>query len=252
MEYHVVESDWVNDNNVMVHVVDTQKRYMNSPKYYGINVVFSRGGKVKDLVADGDDKVALDQIQRDRQKIIDVALEYYWKEESDLTENKSMKKNQLKILIKTILREICETHLNEWSSGNLPEYQIELDNVVLPGISEEKDGLIISVNIDYQYDEGSSERGQFGPSHKSTQASGAEVEIKKVSIVSVKVVDEQGKPKSEIDNVQMLTPDQKRTIEKSVNDYVDTHEDDISNEILDKQGDNLSSAEEDNYFDDRE
>lgn len=165
-----------------------------------------------------------------------------------------MKKTELKFFIKKILKEIYKRQLNEWTSGELDDYQIELEKPIT-GISNEGDIVIVDVKIDYELSSGSPERGQFGPAYKASQAEGPEVQLGTITITGVKVFDSQSHQiKAEIDDIKTLTPDQKNVIEQEVNVHIDAHEDAIKDEILDKNpdsGDSGDSGGDDDYFEDR-
>ena len=169
-----------------------------------------------------------------------------------LNEINIMKKSQLKPLIKTVLIEIYNRRkLNEWSSGTFEDYVIEFESLVIPGISTENDPVTISVNIEYEADEGSPAKGMFGPPEHSSPAESPEVHILDYSPVNVVVWGpEMGDNKKTYDP-NALTPEQQTIVKKAVSNYMDSEEDSVKEKIMDTLGNNVDEPRERDYFEDK-
>ncbi len=147
-----------------------------------------------------------------------------------------MKTEQLKPLIKRVLREMFKRQLNEWSSGTVDDYEIEFETLILPGLTTESDGVIVEINFDYEAQPGTEAKGMFGPPENSSPAESADVSILDWDFQLLTITPEQGQPK-QIDNFQTLSKDQFEILKKAVNNYIQTNKDKIEGEILEKLGD---------------
>jgi hypothetical protein len=142
-----------------------------------------------------------------------------------------MKSSKLKPLIKNILREIYKKKLQE-SSGTLYEFEIEFENLVIPGISTQNDLVYVDVNIEYEATSDIPARGMFGPPENSSPAESGDFSITDHSIGGVKVLTNgQGQPK-DLD-IRQLSPQQQQIVQKAVSDYLDNNEDEIQDKVLD-------------------
>jgi|SRR5579862_3553979 len=152
-----------------------------------------------------------------------------------------MKKSELKPLIKAVLKEMMvKPSLNE-SSGTLDDYEIEFDNVVVPGIVNEGENVIVTISLDYEVTPGSPARGMSGPPEKSSPAEGAEVNIEDWDFSSITVTPAQGEPR-EID-FKSVTKEQFTLLKKAVNNYIALNEGRIEEQILEKLGGNIDDEE---------
>ena len=142
-----------------------------------------------------------------------------------------MKKSQLKTLLKEIIKEISRGRVS--SGGNEYEnYEIELESLVIPGISNVNQGATITVNIEYDVDPGQPAVGMGGPPEYSEPEIGSSVEITKVSIVGVKIYDESGENEAILE-LNKLTPEQLKSITDVANSYIDKNRQRIESEIMD-------------------
>lgn len=146
-----------------------------------------------------------------------------------------MKIKKLKPLIKAVLREMYSKQLNE-SSGTIEDYEIEFESLVIPGLTTESDGVIVTINIDYDGTPGVEAKGMFGPPEHSSPAEGAEVNVLDWDFNLLTITPEQGQPR-EIDNFQSLPKDQFEALKKAVNDYIQSNKEKIEEQILEKIGD---------------
>ena len=139
-----------------------------------------------------------------------------------------MKKIQLKSLIKEIIKEIRKK--NRGASGEYEDYEIELDNLNIPGICVQGDYVLITTTIEYNADAGYPDRGMGGPPEHSEQGEGASVEIENQYATAIKVVNE-AEQETEYDPTA-LTPEQQRIIAMVVEKYVNDNASDIEEKIL--------------------
>ena len=162
-----------------------------------------------------------------------------------------MKTEKLKILIKEVLRELHNRKLNESSSGTLEDYEIEFDDLVIPGISTESDSIMITVNVEYEADAGSPARGMFGPPEHSSPAESPEVNIIDYNVVLITITSESGQ-KRQIDDFKQFSREQSEIVKNAVSNYVESNEDSIKDKIFDIVGDeNSSGNNEPEYFEDK-
>lgn len=157
-----------------------------------------------------------------------------------------MKTSKLKPLIKTVLKEIYRRH-GGYSSGTLEEFEIEFENLVIPGISTAEDLVYVNISVEYEASAGSPARGMFGPPEHSSPEEPADVSIIDHSVGSITVKPEQGQSKQM--DITKLSPEQQQIVKKAVNDYVNGNEDTIVDKIMDKQG--SYEPQERDYFEDR-
>lgn len=143
-----------------------------------------------------------------------------------------MKKDKLKLLIKTILKEHYKRTLNESSSGTLEDYEIELENLVIPNVTINTDVIIVVINLEYETSGGHAETGQFGPPGHAMQAEDEEIDIRDYDIITIKITAENGKS-VEIEPA-VFELEQLKMIKHRVNDYLDKNEDSIKQMILNK------------------
>lgn len=155
-----------------------------------------------------------------------------------------MKKSQLKTLLKEIIKEISRGRIR--SGGNeLENYEIELESLMIPGVSNENQGVTITVNIEYDDDPGQPEFGMGGPPEYSEPAVDPSIEITNASVVGVKIYDENGENEVIID-LHRLTPEQLKVITTAANSHIDKNRQRIESEIMD------SVDTEPDYPDDRD
>ena len=165
-----------------------------------------------------------------------------------------MRKDKLKPLIKTVLREMYKKQLNEWSSGTMEDYEIEFESLVIPGLTTDAEAVTVTVSLEYEAQAGVEAKGMFGPPENSSPAEGAEVNLLDWDFQLLTITPEQGQSK-EIDNFRSLAPEQFEALKKAVNDYIQTNKEKIEGQILEKEGsvepDYPEPDREDNYFEDR-
>ncbi len=156
-----------------------------------------------------------------------------------------MKIEKLKPLVKAILTELYKRKLNE-NSGTLDNYQIELEGLVIPGISTENDLVYVDTNIEYEGTKEIPARGMYGPPEKSSPAEGGDFDIidndiGRIAVWSGGMVDN----KKEY-NIRQLNPQQQQILKQAVNDYIEEHVDDIRDKVLDSVSD--IEPDEPDYF----
>lgn len=143
-----------------------------------------------------------------------------------------MTKEQIKPLIKKILKEYYRKTLNESSSGTLEDYEIELENLVIPGVTIDTDVITVTINLEYEVSDGYDELGQFGSHERAVPAEDGEVDLHNYDISSIKVTAINGKS-VDIDS-DAFEPAHLQMIKIQVNDYLDKNEDSIKQMILNK------------------
>lgn len=158
-----------------------------------------------------------------------------------------MRREQLKPLIKSVLLELYKRKLQE-SSGTLDDYEIELEGLVIPGISTENDLVYVNTNIEYEGTKYVPAKGLYGPPEKSSPAEGGDFDIIDNNIGRIVVWSGgMGDNKKEYD-INQLSQEQQQVVKQSVNDYIQEHEDDIRDKVLDSTS---NEPEEPDYFEDR-
>lgn len=160
-----------------------------------------------------------------------------------------MKKSQLKPLIKEVLKQLQKRKLNE-STGTLDDYEIEFENLVIPGISNDGDVVTVEININYEATPDVPERGMFGPPENASPAEAGDFSIIDWDINLITVQPENGQS-TQINNFRQFTPEQWISIKTAVNGYIEENEEKIASNVLDTKGDNISEPEEPDYFEDR-
>lgn len=150
-----------------------------------------------------------------------------------LNESCDMKKNKLKPLIKTVLREMYKKQLNEWSTGTFDDYEIDLGSLVIPGLTTDSDSIIVNINIEYEGQAGVSAKGMGGPPENSSPAENSEMNILDWDFSSLLIVSEDGQQK-QIDDLQTISKEQFEMLKKSVNDYIKINSEKIEEEIAEK------------------
>ena len=140
-----------------------------------------------------------------------------------------MKKSQLKTLLKEIIKEISRGRV---SGGNEYEnYEIELESLVIPGMSNANQGATITVNIEYDADPGQQAVGMGGPPEYSEPEIGSSIDITNVSVIGVKIYDESGENEAVLD-LSKLLPEQLKVITDAAKLYVDKNRKQIESEIM--------------------
>lgn len=136
------------------------------------------------------------------------------------------------IKLKSILKEIFEES-NVGSLSNEYELDIELDGIHIPGLLRPEEMLKIQASLPYDIDKGYSERGQYGSTNRSEQGEGASVELFEAEIGDVSISTGENEEERQVD-MRFLHPNQKKTIEDLVEDYVENNKSDIESKILDR------------------
>jgi hypothetical protein len=137
-------------------------------------------------------------------------------------------KEQLKPLIKMVLTEMARRRSG--ASGEYEDYEIELDNLAIPGVCEAGDYVLITTTIEYSADPGYPDRGMYGPPEHSEQGEGASVEIQDQYATAIKVVNA-AEQEMEYDPTT-LTPEQQKIVAVVVEKYVNDNISDIEEKIL--------------------
>ena len=142
-----------------------------------------------------------------------------------------MKKSQLKTLLKEIIKEISKGRIS--SGGNEYEnYEIELESLVIPGISNANQRSIITVNIEYDADSGQKAVGMDGPPEYSDPEIGSSINITNVSVIGVKIYDESDENEAVID-LNRLSSEQLKAVTDAARLYMDKNRKRIESEIMD-------------------
>jgi len=150
-----------------------------------------------------------------------------------LNESINMKKSELKPLIKTVLKELFNKK-SHTSTGTHENYPIELEGLIIPGLSTDTDMIEATINIDYEGHPGESASGMGGPPEYSSPAVGADLNIIDWDFVSVDIHHEKGKP-TKID-FKKLSPEQFESIKQAVNNYIKINGEKIESQIMDSIG----------------
>jgi hypothetical protein len=141
-----------------------------------------------------------------------------------------MKKSQLKVLIREILKEIYHSKgIN--ISETYDDYEIEFESLAIPGISTEDDTVYVSMSINYDASSGY-ESSMYGPPEKSYAGEGPSVEITGYHPVSIRVLNSKGK-ETEYDPKE-LTEEQRKILEQAIDEHMVRNESKIEDMILDK------------------
>jgi hypothetical protein len=132
-----------------------------------------------------------------------------------------------KSLIKEIVQEIRKRQSG--ASGEYEDYEIEVDDLAIPGIVNMGDYVLINITIGYEAD-GGCEGKTYGPPENCYPGEGASVDIIEQYPVSMKVTDERGQ---EVEwDVAKLTPEQLLPLRVYVEQYVNKNQSDIEDKIL--------------------
>ena len=118
------------------------------------------------------------------------------------------------------------------ASGEYEDYEIELDNLAIPGVCEVGQYVIITATIEYNANPGYPDRGMFGPPENSEQGEGASIEIVNQYPTSLKVTNEVGQS-TEYDDFSKWSPDLLKILEIAVEQNVNQNESEIESKILD-------------------
>ncbi len=114
-------------------------------------------------------------------------------------------------------------------------YQIEVDNIAIPGLVEVGTMVTISMDINYNVDGGNSEQGQFSSPERAVQGDGTSIEIVNAVPITVTV---EGKESV----VKTLQPEQIAAVKEYVANYLADSEQEITDTIQKSQG--LEEVEE--------
>lgn len=108
------------------------------------------------------------------------------------------------------------------------DYQIEVDNISIPGLVDTGTMVTISMDVNYNTNQGHPEQGQFGSPEKSVQGEGSSIEI--VNAVPVTITIE-----AQESVVRTLRPEQVAAVKEYVANYLSDSEQDIINAIQKSQ-----------------
>jgi hypothetical protein len=144
-----------------------------------------------------------------------------------------MKKEQLKILVREVLKEMVYSRRSS-SSDTYEGYDIEFESLIIPGISTENDTVSVLVSIEYDFDPGYEPKGMFGPPECSDPGEGASINVTDYWPTSLRVSNEAGK-ETEYEP-DKLTVDQQEILKKAIEDHMYQNENKIDDMILNTLG----------------
>jgi hypothetical protein len=151
----------------------------------------------------------------------------------NLHSKNEMKKSQLKMLVKEVLREMAHGGRSN-VSDTYDGYEIEFESLAIPDISTENDAVTVTVSIQYNANAGYEPRGMFGPPEHSDPGEGASVEVVDYWPTSVVVWGpEMGDNQREYDP-EKLTPEQQAVLKKAIENHMTQNESKIDDMLLDK------------------
>lgn len=134
------------------------------------------------------------------------------------------------IKLKNILFEVFNDIREAGSKSSEYEYEIEFDDVYIPGLSKSTDVITVNVEISYNLDPGCPGRYSGRPEDCYPDES-ASVELTGNRILEITVTDEH-RQETKID-IRFLHPQQLKTLQGLVDTHVDTNSSDIESTILD-------------------
>ena len=143
-----------------------------------------------------------------------------------------MKREQLKVLVREVLKEMAYGGRKSNVSDTYEGYDIDLESLTIPGLSTENDTVSVSVSIEYDATAGYEPRGTFGPPEHSDPGEGASVEVTNYWPTSLRVTNEAGQ-ETEYEP-DKLTPEQQLVLKKAIADHMYHNESKIDDMILDK------------------
>lgn len=117
------------------------------------------------------------------------------------------------------------------ASGEYEDYEIELDNLAIPGVCELGDSALITVTIEYNAD-GGCEGQYYGPPERCYPGEGPSVEIVNQYPTSLKITNEAGQT-VEYDDFSKWPPESLKILNVAVEQNVNANESDIESKILD-------------------
>ena len=165
---------------------------------------------------------------------------------------KIIHKDKLKPILKTIIREIYRRKLHESTSGVYKNYEVELDSVVVPGLTTEDDWIVVLLNIECEAQAGVEAKGLFGPPERSSPAENSEFHILDWDIKKITILDERAKPTRVITNIAELTPEQLAALKQHISAYIEQNKKEIESKIvssIDTEPDYSGHGED--YFDEK-
>lgn len=141
-----------------------------------------------------------------------------------------LNKEQLKPLIRMVLAEMARRRTSG-ASGEYDDYEIEVDNLAIPGVCELGDYALITATIEYNADPGCEGR-LYGPPENCYPGEVASVEIINQYPTSLKVTNAANQT-MEYDDFKSWIPEQIKPLNIAVKQNVSQHESDIESMILD-------------------
>ena len=136
-----------------------------------------------------------------------------------------MKREKLKLLIKEIVRTIYEA---QTGANDEYEYEMEFDDLMIPGISEAGDYVLITATLNYNASPGC-EPQLYGPPEKCSPGEDASIEIVNHHIDSVKVI---CNGQSSVFDESQIRPEQLQIINAAVEGHINDNLSDIQDKIL--------------------
>lgn len=132
----------------------------------------------------------------------------------------------METLLETLRENLAES--SDFSE-TFNDYVIEVDNLIIPNISNENDKIEISMDVNYNIDNSHEERGQFNSPENSKQGEGKSIEIVNAIPITVTVNGSEQLIKS-------LLPEQIDVIKDYVENYLIENESNIKEKILNTNG----------------
>lgn len=139
------------------------------------------------------------------------------------------------IKLKTLLKEALKDQhriLKEWTSGVFENFSIDLDDLVVPGLTQDTDVITVEINISYESDPGFPSTGMWGPPENSEQGEGPSIDINDWEIIMITIQPEVGEPR-QIEDFKTLSPEHWNIIKNAVSSYMSKNERRIEDRIMD-------------------
>lgn len=133
------------------------------------------------------------------------------------------------------------------ASGEYDDYEIELDNLAIPGVCELGDYVIVTATIEYNADPGYEGR-LYGPPENCYPGEGPSIEIVNKYPTSLKVTNAAGMV-TEYDDFSKWAPEMLKILNTAVEQDIDAHESDVESKILDTIDFDYNPNDEPDYDD---
>lgn len=140
-----------------------------------------------------------------------------------------MKKSELKSLIRMVLAESYKRQ----SSEDSMEFEIDLGELEIPGVSTAQDAIIVNCMISYTFEPEIPARGRFGPPEHASPGEGANVGVDDYQIETFYIIHPDDT--DDVVNYEVLQPQQRQILDKALSNYIKLHQDDIAETILSRR-----------------